>query len=301
MEPVAKLAALTVATLLALSQLFSEGIADYQKKNYDKAIVSFTKAINEKVESNPFYQPSLYWRAQCYTQLKKTNEAVADLNMLIEKAPDGELAALAAADFRTLTGKDRDGLSLGSPEEAWASVCAAVRRRDQKALLCCFSGKMKRELESELSNGHNPDRMWKKLSEIMAVTVAEVRYNTGKAAALVTFKGGPLRDRVEPLIAEKTGGKWIFARESRHNDEAEFGAPVKPVPVERAAVALTDAERTEIETLISQLGAPEAKVRKDAYGKLRTIGGKAAKLLEKAQASSDPEIAAQAKILLSDL
>lgn len=303
MEPAAKLAVLTLVTLLSLSQWFSDGITCYKKKDYAGAVASFTKVIDEKVESNPLYQPSLYWRAQCYIQMTKTNEAAADLRLLLDKAPDGEFASLAGADMKKLTGNDWDLVSQGTPEETWASICKAVAKRDKKALFRCFSGKMAADGEREFDK--EGDHIWQEMAKVQKTRLTEVRYNKNKTAALISFIEGPDENsHRQQLVMEKTNGKWTISKDHISDDEkAEFGqpVPVKPAALATPAMKLTAAEQAEIENLIIQLGASEAKARKEAYVKLHALGAKAAKLLEKAQTDPDPEIAAQAKRLLSEL
>ncbi|MFC1497655.1 tol-pal system YbgF family protein [Verrucomicrobiota bacterium] len=87
--------------------------------------------------------------------------------------------------------------------------------------------------------------------------------------------------------------------------EAEFKALAKAhgikIPGEWKKVKITDKETKKIQALINQLGAKAFKDRREAYEALKAMGGKAGGLLEKAVKNPDPEIAAQAKKLLSEL
>lgn len=302
MEPVstvAKVASLSLATLISLSQWFSDGITEYQKKNYDKAAAAFSKVIEEKVKPNPLYESSLYWRSQCFAQLKKTNEAAADLVMLLEKAPEGQLATLAAEDLKQLTGREMDSLGQATPEEAWASMCRAIRKHDLKAVMRCLTGeiavKTARMFEEE-----NAEKNWKEMAEILGAKVTGISYNKDKSRAIIFFREREGSTHEEKGLMEKEGGKWRLAGEAHSkNEENEFGATSKPAPP--TARGLTGDEQKEIEALIIQLGSSDARERKTAYDKLRSMGAKTAGLLEKARTNPDPEIAAQAKKLLSEL
>jgi hypothetical protein len=76
------------------------------------------------------------------------------------------------------------------------------------------------------------------------------------------------------------------------------GVKVAPVIV---PVAISAEEEKQIRQLIRRLGAKEFKDRQAAYEELKKLGMKAGKLLEEAQKDPDPEIALQAKKLLSEL
>jgi|GEM_PF-3122658 len=300
---VEKAVSLTLAALMTLSQWFSDGITNYQKKSYDKAVQSFTKVIEDKAKPNPLYETALYWRSQSYVQLKKTDEAAADLKTLLESAPDGNLVTLAVADYKQVTGKDWDDIDLSSPEKTWSSMTRAVVKRDLKALRKCMTGEIAQETERMFAKPERGDRQWGEMAEVLSVKLTGVRYNKTRDKALVMFleprSGGS--DREEKLLMEKVNGGWKLSGEAHSADETEFLAAVKPSSTAAANITLTAQEQKEVETLISQLGSSNSKERKNANDKLRALGAKAAKLLEKAKSNPDPEIALQAKTLLDAL
>jgi len=300
---VEKAVSLTLAALMTLSQWFSDGITNYQKKSYDKAVQSFTKVIEDKAKPNPLYETALYWRSQSYIQLKKTDEAAADLKTLLEAAPEGSLVTLAVADYKTVTGKDWDDVDLSSPEKAWSSMTRAVVKRDMKALRKCLTGEIAQETERMFAKPEKGDRQWAEMSEVLSVKLTGVRYNKTKDKALVMFREprSSGSGREEKLVMEKINGGWKLSGESHSADETEFLAAVKPASAAAANITLTAQEQKDIEALISQLGSTSSKERKDANDKLRALGPKAAKLLEKAKSNPDPEVALQAKTLLDGM
>jgi hypothetical protein len=87
--------------------------------------------------------------------------------------------------------------------------------------------------------------------------------------------------------------------------EVDFQRRIKEAGLRPAVdwrgVAVSDTERTEIAGLIQQLGAVAHGKRSEACAELRKIGAKAGQLLDQAARHDDPEIAFQAKELLSEL
>ncbi|HBC85344.1 MAG TPA: hypothetical protein DCZ94_00150 [Lentisphaeria bacterium] len=296
MESIANIASLTLAIFLSISQWFSDGIAEYQKKNYDKAVTAFTKVIDEKVKPNPLYGPSLYWRSKCFVQLKKNDESIADIKLLLETAPEGELSVLAAADFKELTGKEWDLVNRDTPEAAWESLRNAFKKRDKNALMKCVCEKMGAEAEIEIADEHRSEKFWAEGAKIDSAKVSGVKYNKEKTKALLVFAEGTAPQ--PSLMMEKAGGKWVFAGKKSRSElkEFEMSATLEKPSVK---VAISDDERKEIESLIAELGAADPGKRKTAYEKLKALGDKASELLEKAKGNPDPEIAIQAKKLLS--
>lgn len=297
-QAVSNVASITLAALTSLSQWFGDGIAEYQKKHYDTAATAFTRVIEVKETPNPLRETSLYWRSQCFAQLQKTKDAAADLTLLLETAPEGPLASLAGADYKRLVGKDWDWVVQGSPEETWNSVCTAIRKRDEKALMRCLGGRIAEKTERMFEKDGRRDHAWEEMSEVLAVALNGIRYNKAKDKAILLFKK-PHSSHEDKLLLVKTEGKWqLFGDNPRDEDgEFEVSAKVTPAP----AAAPTAEEQKEIEKRIAQLGSPDAGERRNAYQKLRAFGAKAAQALEKAKGNPDPEIALQARKLLEDL
>ncbi len=296
MEAASGIASLTLAIFLAISQWFSDGISEYQKKNYEKAVAAFTKVVDEKVKPNPLYGQSLYWRSKCLAQLKKTDAAVADIKLLLETSPEGELAGLAVADFKELTGKDWDYVNLGTPEIAWESFCTAFKKRDFKSLMKCVDDKMAAEAERAVADEKGAERFWAEGARIEKAKLSHVLCDKEKTRAILVFVEGTAPQPM--LMMEKVGEKWIFAGKRSRAELRELAESFSPqkVPVK---VDVTDEEKKEIEGLISELGAADPSKRKAAYLKLKDFGDKATELLEKAKSNPDPEIAIQARNLLS--
>ena len=117
---------------------------------------------------------------------------------------------------------------------------------------------------------------------------------------------------------KKGGEPWVFnAVATNGKRQGRFGSQLKTVPeaefkkmATQAGIKIpqdwkkltvTPADEKEIRALIVQLGAKSFKERKDAFDRLKAMGGKAGKLLAEAQKSNDMEIAIQAKKLLAEL
>lgn len=120
------------------------------------------------------------------------------------------------------------------------------------------------------------------------------------------------------VAAGKNAKPWVFASSAvggkraaiingsvRNYTEAEFQRLRKQhgikMPQHWRDSKVTKKESAEIQKLIEQLGADSFKERKAAYAQLQKIGAKAGKQLETAAESPDPEIAARAKKLLSEM
>jgi Holliday junction resolvase len=298
-QAVEKLAALTLAALVSLSQSFSAGTTALEKKDYEPAVKAFTAVIDAKVDDNPLLEPALYFRARCYAATKKDKAAVADLTRLLKADAESGLARLAKADFKKLAGKPWDGVDLSTPSATWKSLVAAIRRRDPAAVGACCTGEIKTDLQGALGE----EDFWEEASEeIFVMTVDRVAYNKGKTKALVLFKqkdGGE-----EKIIMHREGKQWRLAeeyRESKHANEFDLSKARKPRAVPLEKIKLADTDKKQIAALVKQLGARNAAQRKAAYQKLKALGAKAAPILIKASRDPDPEIAVQAKALLDDL
>ncbi|MFC1461424.1 hypothetical protein ACFLQR_02760 [Verrucomicrobiota bacterium] len=104
-----------------------------------------------------------------------------------------------------------------------------------------------------------------------------------------------------------TGGRrqGIFAGQIQTLSEEAFKALAKThgikLPQQWTEIKVNAAKRKEIQALIDQLGAKTHKERREAYDELKSLGPNAGEMLEKATNNPDPEIAVQAKELLSEL
>lgn len=291
-----KLATLTLAGLLSLSQWFSDGTTALGKKDYAAATTSFTKVIDSNVDDNPFLEPALYFRAHCYAVATKTkNAAVADLTRLLKINPDNGLADLAKADFKKLTGKAWDGIDLSTPAKSWKSLVRAIRKQDIKGVTACCTGEMREEFLEAIEDEDD----WAEIvQEIANFKLTRLVYNKDKSKALVFFRD-PDGDE-ESAIMHREGKHWRLAEEG-HSAGDEFDVSKAKKPVDIDAIKLKEAEKHDIDRVIKLLGDRDAAKRKAAYRRLKALGAKAAPQLIKASRDPDPEISAQAKALLDDL
>lgn len=400
-----KLVSLTAALLLSLSQWFSDGMTAYQEGDFAASIAAFTKVVDAEVQPNPLYEPALYWRARSHVRMGSTNDAIADIEVLLRHDPAGPLTALATGDYKELSGEAWHGILLGSPAEAWESLLTAVAARDAEGLRMCCTGKLLTELGEALGD---PNAWPEMAREIKDMAVTETVYNTTSNKACITvgkadsaraerlllvkadnqwklmdefdarehgdfLAGGDSDAQTEACLAEDTakirkletamrrlvmqsqtpprdlgdlkemiddfdktsvssvngkpfvmsypkGGEvpWLFTStptngqrqvymngqvrivaERTFRDLArQFGVPL---PVDWSKTAITEVERQLIRGLIEQLGDASFARRREAYGKLKSIGSCAGAQLDAATGHVDPEIAIQAKKLLSEL
>ena len=80
--------------LLMLSTQMKEGIESFNKKNYDKAILSFTKVIDTKSLENRYKDLAYYYRGQSYHHKQEKAKSLGDLlsvfnmtqNMVLKKS-----------------------------------------------------------------------------------------------------------------------------------------------------------------------------------------------------------------------
>ncbi|MDP6524232.1 MAG: hypothetical protein QGI24_02000 [Kiritimatiellia bacterium] len=401
---VKKIASLTLATLMSLSQWYSDGVASLKKEDYKGAVAAFSRVIEEQVDENPLLETSLLMRSQGYAKLGEKKKAIADLETLLNGAPDGKLAALAAAEFKELSGKDWLGVDLSTPKKSWESFLSAMLRKDVKAVKRCCHGEMARELPQMLEMG--PEQWIEVSAEISSMVFQSVTYNAASNKACVVLASP---DETEEILMEKVEKKWLFSRDFDGRARREFdvkpaklgkvigqswaddtnklrqldaaieqytlasgGRPVKladasayvkdfaatsvsavdgkpflfargtdqrmwvfmatavdgkrqglmngriatvsdsefrnmakvaglKIPVDWKKIAVSEDEAKEIRLLIGRLGGSTFKERRSAYKKLKQIGSKAGVYLEKAANNADPEIAMQAKKLLSEL
>jgi len=400
-----KLVSLTAALLLSLSQWFSDGMTAYTKEDYASAVAAFSKVVDSDARPNPLYEPALYWRAQCHVRMGATNDAIADIEGLLEHDPAGPLTALSAEAYRELTGKEWHGILLGTPEETWNSLLLAVAANDEEGLRLCCTGKILVELGRAISE---PNAWQEMARELEAMELKEVVYNTTSNKACITV-GKAESARSERLLMIKTDDRWKLMDEfdaRRHADFMASGgddvetqkcfaedreklrqletamrrhvmlsraAPKKledlkdivegfdevsvsssdgkpfvisypstgevpwlftstptngqrqvymngqirimpentfrdlarqfgvVVPHDWSDQRITDAERQLIRKLIAQLGSSSFAERREAYRRLKSIGSCAGAQLEEATEHTAPEIAIQAKKLLSEL
>jgi hypothetical protein len=405
LETVPELVSLTAALLLSLSLWFSDGMTAYKDEDYAAATAAYTKVVDATAHPNPFYETALYWRAQSRVRMGSTNDAIADIESLLEHSPAGPLTVLAAEAYKELSGKEWHGILLGSPEEAWESMLRSVAAGDEEGLRLCCDGKLMVELGRALAKPN----AWQEMSrELEAMELREVVYNTSSNKACITI-GKVDSVRSERLLLIRTDARWKLVDEfdvRRHADFmadddgdaetqrcfAEDGEKLrkletamrrhvmmtqsppreladlkelvedygkvsvsssdnKPfvvsypasgevpwlftstptnaqrqvymngqvrimpertfrdlarqfgvaVPHDWSDLRITDAERLLIGKLIAQLGDSSFAKRREAYRKLKSIGSCAGAQLDEARQDTDPEIAAQAKRLLSEL
>lgn len=303
MEPITATNALamTLAGLLSLSQSFSDGVKAYEKKDYEAAAKSFSLVLSTGATTNPLHATALYFRSRSYADLEKSAEAKADLEALLSSSPTPSLAGLAQADYKRLTGKDWDYVDLSTPEKAWASMTAAIRNQDAKAVLRCCTGRMAEELAREVERAVARPSFWEEgMREVVNVTITGVAYSEDKAAAVLTLLSQRGHGE-QKVVMECSKGQWRFSAPyegSIEDFDANFPKKGPPKTTEASAPA-TAAEEKQILALIRQLGASSAKERADAFDKLKAFGAKAAKPLEDAATDPDPEISFQSQKLLS--
>ena len=96
--PAGKTLSISIAVLVAVSQLISTGLTQYEKGEYDEAVKTFTKVI-VRYPATQMTDDAYYWRAMSYLKLGKESQARSDLFMLLRKFSDSEYVMPAEAEL----------------------------------------------------------------------------------------------------------------------------------------------------------------------------------------------------------
>ena len=158
--------------------------------------------------------------------------------------------------------------------------------------------------QSTMAKGRSPARLADAAEYVRDFAGTSISSVDGKPFVFaIPKKGG------KPWVftAVATGGQRIGAINGsvQTMSEAAFVALAKAHGIrlhkDWKHVEVTDEEAAGIQKLIAGLGAGTSKERKAAFKELLAVGEKAAKLLEEASHSADPEIALQSRKLLDAL
>lgn len=287
---------LTLAMLISLGQWLGDGMAAFEKGDYKAASALFTKVIDAKGDYNPDKQTALYMRAQCFAKLKLKKEAAKDLETLLTSYPHEQLATLAGADYKKITGKEWQG-DRSTPEATWRTFVRALENHDVNAVHRCLSGEAAIELGQALVQPQFFQMMAAEIGPLISVA-----YNKDKSRALIIFAEGGKPGKTEEVIMSKAKGVWTVSEEySRNKHAAEFGEAKAPSKVPPKPVVISDEDAATIGILIKQLGADSFRDRKNAYDKLNAMGAIPTEQLKEATTNPDPEISTRAKKLLGEM
>ncbi|MFB2919721.1 tetratricopeptide repeat protein [Aerosakkonema funiforme] len=115
----------TEQSLNSIRALAKQGASYYQEKQYEKALITFSEAI----ELKPNYAWAIAHRGETYTQMKRYYEALADFSRAIELQPDytwaiahrGQTYSLMKCYSEALADFNR-AIEL-KPDYAWVYAC----------------------------------------------------------------------------------------------------------------------------------------------------------------------------------
>jgi len=134
------LAALSLATQLALSGHLHDGLKALDAKQYDAAISSLTKVVDEKDAGNPFREVGLHYRAEAYRAKGDKEKALADWTTLLKATRNDQLRAPALAGFKAVGGDPKQLLPTDSPTAVWEKFLAAAEGNDIAAAKALSTG-----------------------------------------------------------------------------------------------------------------------------------------------------------------
>ncbi|MEE2776280.1 MAG: tetratricopeptide repeat protein [Acidobacteriota bacterium] len=67
--------------------LYEQAYRDYQKLEYETAILGFREYVDSVPENDVTAADALYWLGECYSQLKRYPEAVAEFSAVLSRFP----------------------------------------------------------------------------------------------------------------------------------------------------------------------------------------------------------------------
>ena len=119
---------LSIAIFIALSQLFQQGLAQLQNKQYAAAVTSFTGVCERDVPGNTFRPMALYFRAQAYLGENQRDAALADLATILREAPEPGLVKAVEVQFAALGGDPALTLPTRGPGAVWAAFWGKLQQ-----------------------------------------------------------------------------------------------------------------------------------------------------------------------------
>jgi tetratricopeptide (TPR) repeat protein len=139
---------ITLVVILSLTGDFHDGLDRLEKKEYDKAVVQFTKVIDADPNVNDVRELSFAYRAQAYLGVGNKDKALEDLSVLIRTAETRAYRDKALAMYEEAGGDLKDLRPKESPEAVMAAFLAALQADDEKKARAHLSGSLLKLMET---------------------------------------------------------------------------------------------------------------------------------------------------------
>jgi hypothetical protein len=215
------IAALTVATQIALSGHLHDGLKALDAKQYDAAITSLTKVIEDKEPSNPFRDMALHYRAEAYRGKGDKAKALADWTALLKTKPNPQLREPALAAFKDVGGDPKQLLPSDSPKAVWEKFVAAAQLGDLDGALAVSTGFWQGFIRTESrGEGTKLQRQFGRERFIVGEERIGEKEDEGKAWIEISGRGGREQIALEFVIDPQTGGWLISSYQEKDRNRA---------------------------------------------------------------------------------
>lgn len=214
MEPVTEI---TLAALLALAGLFTDGLKALQDKQYDPAIANLTKVYEASTPANVWRELALYFRAEAHQGKGEKDLALADLKALVQLTTDKQLQRQARDRFVKWGGNPKDLPPADSPKAVWAKLMAAGKNGQARVFRDLCTGELRKMFYEEIGDDAEPLKGYVKEMEKAEVVDERlgIKEEAGKAwLRLKDPRTGELTTL--GLVLDDTGTHWLFSDIDRH-------------------------------------------------------------------------------------
>lgn len=222
--------ALILATLVAVSGDFHNGLKELADGNPDKAVESLTKVIEAKSSVTDINELALLHRAEAYIKLKKMDLAAGDLKDLISATTNDDRRTAAIALHKSAGGELAKLLPKESPAEALNAMAQALAKEDFKTARQYIGGDIKVMLNTadkvfmaERGGGSMLQEMADQVDEMVVVST-DIDEKTGAATAEIEW------DAVFTVGLKVADNRWQldnlieFAEERQHKRHGRQGS-----------------------------------------------------------------------------
>ncbi|MCJ8330854.1 MAG: hypothetical protein HRT89_05450 [Lentisphaeria bacterium] len=195
--------------LLMLSTQMKEGIESFNKKNYDKAILSFTKVIDTKSLENRYKDLAYYYRGQSYHHKQEKAKSLGDLLSVFNMTQNMVLKKSCQKLFKEWGGDIKKLEPALGPKATWAAFYKAAVANDAKTALAFVAPDSKWMAEVNKMTRRS------RLSRISRENIVLLSEGKKGELAFVMLKFDSEKIKMW-LIRDKKENKWLLS----HLDEA---------------------------------------------------------------------------------
>ncbi len=202
---------IVLATLLALSAAFHEGLQALQAKQYDQAVTKLTQVWEQDVPGNACRELALFYRAEAYVGKGDKEKALADLTTLL-RAPLAEpLHAQALKRFTGLGGDVKALRPSDAPKAIWEKLLAACEKGDRATVRALVSPGFWAKFGFE---GETGVKDWRQAFGKEQFAAGDEGINEKEEAATATLQLKPAQDAGGQLTAkfslDRRAYRWVL-------------------------------------------------------------------------------------------